>query len=51
MKSFGANSAARFTEALKHTRLVIYGTPTVEVKNALAGLKPVYMPPFGGFRR
>ena len=51
LESFGANFAARFMEVVKPTRLVVYGTPSAQVKNALAGLSPVYMAPFGGFRR
>jgi len=51
LESFGANFAARFTEVVKPTRLVVYGTPSAQVKEALAGLSPVYMAPFGGFRR
>jgi quinol monooxygenase YgiN len=51
MESFGANFAARFMEVLKPTRLVVYGTPSAQVKDALAGLSPVYMALFGGFRR
>jgi hypothetical protein len=38
-------------EILKPTRLVVYGEPSVQVKDALAGLNPVYMAPFGGFRQ
>jgi len=47
----GANFAERFMKILKPTRVVVYGTPSVEVKDALAGLNPVYMAPLGGFRR
>ena len=50
LESFGANFAARFMELLKPTRLVVYGTPSVQMKDALTGLNPVYMAPFGGFR-
>jgi hypothetical protein len=32
-------------------RLVVYGKPSAQVKDALAGLSPVYMAPFGGFSR
>ena len=35
MQLFGANFAPRFFEILKPTRFVIYGTPSVEVKDAL----------------
>ena len=48
---FGANFAERFMEILKPTRVVVYGTPSVELKDAIAGLNPVYMAPLGGFRR
>jgi hypothetical protein len=51
LESFGANFAARFMEVVKPTRLVVYGTPSAQVKDALAGLSPVYMAPFGGFGR
>ena len=51
LESFGANFAVRFTEVVKPTRLVVYGTPRAQVKEALTGLSPVYMAPFGGFRR
>jgi quinol monooxygenase YgiN len=51
LESFGANFAARFMEVVKPTRFVVYGAPTAQVKDALGGLSPVYMAPFGGFRR
>ena len=51
LQSFGANFATRFFEILKPTRFVIYGTPSVEVKDALAASNPVYMAPLGGFRK
>jgi quinol monooxygenase YgiN len=51
MQLFGANFAARFFEILKPTRFVIYGTPSVEVKDALTAMNPVYMPPLAGFRK
>jgi quinol monooxygenase YgiN len=51
MKLFGENFAKRFFEILKPTRVVVYGTPSVEVKDALAGVNPVYMGPLGGFRK
>jgi hypothetical protein len=49
--SFGANFAARFMEMMRPARLVVYGVPSPQLKEALAGLSPVYMPPFGGFNR
>src|SRR3984893_17425418 len=51
LESFGANFAARFIEAVEPTRMVVYGTPSAQVKEALAVMSPVYMAPFGGFRR
>ena len=51
MESFGPKFGKRFFEILKPTRIVIYGSPSAEVKDAIAGLNPVYMAPLGGFRR
>jgi quinol monooxygenase YgiN len=51
LESFGANFAVRLMEAVTPARLVVYGTPNAQVKDGLAGLGPVYMAPFGGFRR
>lgn len=51
LKSFGTNFAARLMEAVTPTRLVVYGTPSAQVKAGLAGLGPVYFAPLGGFRR
>jgi hypothetical protein len=51
LESFGANFAARLMEAVKPARLVVYGKPSAQVKDALAGLGPVYMAAFGGFSR
>jgi quinol monooxygenase YgiN len=51
LQLFGANFATRFFEILKPTRFVIYGKPSVEVKNALAASNPVYMASLGGFRK
>jgi quinol monooxygenase YgiN len=50
MESFGVHFAARFMEAVKPTRVVVHGTPSAQLKDALAGLNPVYMAPLGGFR-
>ncbi len=49
--TFGKRFASRFLEILKPTRFVVYGSPSSEVKDALAGFKPVYMQPVGGFSR
>ena len=51
MQSFGPTFGERFFAILKPTRIVIYGTPSAEVKNAFAGFNPIYMAPLGGFRR
>jgi quinol monooxygenase YgiN len=51
LESFGANFAVRLTEAVTPARLVVYGTPSAQVKDGLAGLGAVYMAPLGGFRR
>ena len=51
LQLFGANFAKRFMEVFKPTRIVIYGTPSVEVKDAFAAFNPVYMAPLAGFRR
>jgi quinol monooxygenase YgiN len=48
---FGANFAVRLMEAVTPSRLVVYGTPSPQVKEGLAGLGPLYMAPLGGFRR
>jgi len=50
-QSFGATFATRFFEILKPTRFVIYGTPSAEVKDAVAAFNPVYMTPLAGFRK
>jgi quinol monooxygenase YgiN len=50
VESFGA-FAKRFLEACHPTRFHVYGTPTDEVKAALADLGPVYFSPLGGFSR
>jgi quinol monooxygenase YgiN len=51
MERFDANFAAQFGETVKLVRFVVYGTPSPQVKDALAGASPVYMAPFGGFSR
>ena len=51
LESFGANFAVRFMKVVKPARLVVYGTPSAQVKDGLAGLGPVYMASLGGFRR
>ena len=51
LESFDTNFAVRFMQAVTPARLVVYGTPSAQVKDGLAGLGPVYMAPLGGFRR
>lgn len=48
---FREKFAQRFRAALDPIRLTVYGTPSDEVREALGGLGPVYMTPFGGFAR
>ena len=51
VETFRAKFATRFMDVLKPMRFVIYGSPSAQVKDALAGLSPVYMAPFKGFSR
>jgi len=48
---FGVKFANRFMAAVKPTRLVVYGAPDRQAKDALAALKPTYMAVLGGFKR
>ena len=49
--TFGERFAERFLEILKPVRIVVYGSPSTAVQEALAGFNPVYMQPVGGFSR
>ena len=49
--NFGERFAGRFMEILTPTRFVVYGSPSQEVKDALAGFGPTYMGSAGGFSR
>jgi quinol monooxygenase YgiN len=49
-KTFGPLSK-EFLALAKPTRWVIYGTPSNELKQAIADFHPVYMTPFDGFIR
>ena len=49
--TFGSRYAGRFFEVLKPVRLVLYGSPSAAVKEALAGFNPVVMEPAAGFSR
>jgi quinol monooxygenase YgiN len=51
LQLFGPKFGARFFEILKPTRVVVYGTPSEQLKEALAEANPVYMAPLGGFRK
>jgi quinol monooxygenase YgiN len=50
IQSFGA-FAERFLQACRPTRFHVYGTPTEDVKAALADFGPVYFSSIGGFSR
>jgi quinol monooxygenase YgiN len=49
--NFDTHFAERFFALLTPTRFVIYGTPSAELKQALADSNPLYLAPAGGFRR
>jgi quinol monooxygenase YgiN len=49
--TFGSRWAARFFDVLAPVRLVLYGSPSDEVKAALAPFSPVVMAPAAGFSR
>src|SRR3954463_3820367 len=51
LATFGAKFAGRFLKMLKPIRLTLYGLPSQQVKNALAGMNPVYMRSVDGFSR
>ena len=51
MRSFGSRFSVRFMELAKITRMTVYGSPGAEVRRALAPYGPVYLAPFGGFKR
>ena len=51
LDAFSRVFAARFSEILQPLRFVVYGSPSAEVRTALAGFNPVYMETVGGFRR
>ncbi len=43
--------AARFVEVFQPLRFIVYGSPSTEVREALAGFNPTYLETVGGFRR
>lgn len=49
--NFGAKFAERFLAALAPIRLMVYGTPSEELRQALAGLGAMHMSQIGGFAR
>lgn len=51
LATFGEKFAGRFLEILQPVRFIVYGSPSQEVKDALAGFNPVYTQPVGGFSR
>ena len=51
LATFRQTAGQRFRAAVTPTRLVVYGSPSEEVREALAALQPVYMSVFTGFAR
>ncbi len=51
LAAFGENFADRFLAAAAPTRFVVYGNPSAEVREALAGFGAVHMGQIGGFAR
>ena len=51
LANFGENFAERFNAIAVPKRLIVYGSPSDEVKEAIAGFSPVYVGAFGGFAR
>ncbi|MSO73392.1 MAG: antibiotic biosynthesis monooxygenase [Rhodospirillaceae bacterium] len=51
LNNFGKKFAERFLAMAKPAWFFLYGSPNAEVRAALAGLKPTYYQPFGGFIR
>jgi quinol monooxygenase YgiN len=51
LQAFDIHFAAQFWDAVTPKHLVIYGTPSPQVKEALAVANPVYMTPISGFKR
>ncbi len=49
--NFGAKFAPRFMAALEPTRMVVYGSPSDDARQQLAGMGAVFMAPAGGFTR
>ena len=51
LAAFGEKFAGRFLRVLTPTRIVGYGAPSPEVREALGDFSPVYMNDMGGFYR
>jgi quinol monooxygenase YgiN len=51
LATFRETAGQRFRAAATPTRLVVYGNPSEQVREALAILQPVYMSAFAGFAR
>ena len=49
--NFGEKFAGRFLEILRPIRFDVYGSPSEDVREALAGFNPTYMEAVGGFSR
>lgn len=51
LATFGEKYAGRFLEILVPVRFVVYGSPSQEVKDALAGFQPSFMQAKASFSR
>jgi quinol monooxygenase YgiN len=49
LATFGERFAPRFLAAMTPTRLTVFGDPSEEARQALAGLNPTYLGFLGGF--
>ena len=49
MATFGERFAPRFLAAMTPTRLTVFGDPSEEARQTLAGLNPTYLGFLGGF--
>ncbi len=49
--NFGAKFAERFLACVDPARLMVYGDPSAEVRDALAGFGAAHMTQFAGFAR
>jgi len=51
LSTFGEKFAERFLAAVDPTRVVVYGSPTDQAREALDGFGALYMKPLAGFMR